>query len=110
MSGIYPLSLLGMTMAVWLATSIYANRLLRRFCVRFPAVAQKEIPFAFDPWMRHPQKAMFFLRRRSAEVMGEDPALSRSRQQFIGLCIVSALLPLLGFATIAVVAFAEGHR
>ncbi len=105
MSGVYPIALLTTTMTVWLMTSVCAHRLLRRFCDRFPAIAEKEIRFAFDPWIRHPEKLIFFFRRRAAELMRADPLLLRSRQRLIGLCVLSALVPLVGFTTIAVVAF-----
>jgi hypothetical protein len=104
MSGIYPLTWFCTTGAIWFVTWLYAHRLLHRFCARFPAVAQREIPYAFDRGFAHPEKAIFFFRRRAAEVVRDDPALWRQRQRFIFLSFLSVLIPVLGFLAIGAVA------
>jgi len=86
---------------------LYAHRLFRRFCARFPSVAQQEIPHAFDRCIAHPEKALFFLRRRAADVVRDDPLLSLQRRRFLALLFFSALIPFLGFMAIIAVAFAE---
>jgi hypothetical protein len=110
MCGIYPFTLFCATAAIWFATWLYAHRLFHRFCARFPAVAQQEIPYAFDRWFAHPEKAIFFFRRRAAEVVRDDPLLSLQRRRFILLSLFSVLIPVLGFLAIGVVAFIETDR
>lgn len=110
MRGIYPFILFCTTGALWFVTSLYAHRLLHRFCARFPTVAQREIPYAFDQWIVHPEKAIFFFRRRAAEVVHDDPSLWRQRRRFILLSVLSVLVPILGFLTIVAVAFMQTQK
>lgn len=110
MNGIYPFVLFSTTAVVWGVTVWYAHRLLHAFCDRFPLVAQREIPYAFDRWFAHPEKGIFFFRRRAAEVLRGDPLLWRQRQRFILLSALSVLIPVLGFVSIGVVAIMESHR
>jgi len=107
MSGIIPLILFCTTAALWFIIWLYAHRLLHRFCARFPAVAQREIPYAFDRWFAHPEKAIFFFRQRAAEVLRDDPSLWRQRRSFILLSVLSVLIPVFGFLAIGVVALME---
>lgn len=106
----YPVALVLAASAIWLVTALYSRRLLRRFCSRFPTVAQQEIPFAFDRQILHPKKATFFFSNRAKEIAQSDPQVLRIRRRFIGWCVASALVPLAGLAAIAVVAFVEMHK
>src|SRR5215204_2709120 len=110
MSGIYPFALFCVTGFLWFVTWLCAHRLLHAFCDRFPLVAQREIPYAFDRGFAHPEKGIFFFRRRAAEVLRGDPLLWRQRQRFILLSTLSLLIPVLGFVSIGIVAFLETHR
>jgi len=110
MSGIYPFTLFCATGALWFVTWLYAHRLLYRFCARFPEVAQKEIPYAFNRWLAHPEKAIFFFRHRAAEVIRADPALSRERKRFIALSLLSLVFPLLWFLPLFIYAVVMSHR
>src|SRR5689334_17346776 len=110
MNGIYPFTLFCITGALWFVTWLCAHHLLHGFCTRFPAVAQREIPYAFDRWFPHPEKAIFFFRRRAAEVVRDDPSLWRQRQRLILLSVLSVLIPALGFLTIGVIALMETQR
>jgi hypothetical protein len=110
MSGVYPVILSCITAAVWFVTSWHAHRLLHAFCDRFPSVAQREIPYAFDRWSAHPEKAIFFFRRRAAEVLRGDPSLWRQRQRLILFTVLSLLIPVLGFLSLGVVALVESYR
>ena len=109
MSSIYLFTLFCTTAALWFITWLYAHRLLHSFCARFPVVAQREIPYAFDRWFAHPEKAIFFFRRRAAEILRNDPSLWRQRRTFIFLSVLSVLIPVLGVLTIGTVAFMETH-
>lgn len=81
-----------MVLCVWgilcIATAVQNHRLLKMFRERNPQVAQREIPFVFDNW-RHPEKAMFFFRKRAVEILRQDPNLWRERQRFIALVIIT---------------------
>jgi len=110
MNGIYPFALFCTTGALWLLTWLYAHRLLHRFCARFPDIAQQEIPYAFDRWFAHPEKAIFFFRHRAAEVVRDDPSLSRERGRFMLLAVLSVLIPVLGFLSIGVVAIVQTQK
>ena len=110
MSGIYPFLLFCATGVLWITTVWYSHRLGHAFCRRFPSEAAREIPYAFDRGFAHPEKVIFFFRRRAAEILRTDPSLWRQRQRFILLSVLSVLLPVLGFLSIGVVAFIEIHR
>jgi hypothetical protein len=109
MSAIYPAILCGMTVALWWFTVWYAHRLLHAFCDRFPLIAQQEIPYAHDRFA-HPEKAIFFFRRRAAEVTSTDPTLSRQRKRFIGLSVASVIFPLLWFVPLFIFAIIMSHK
>ena len=104
MSATYPLILFCTTVALQLFTVWYGHRLLHAFCDRFPTVAQREIPYAFDRWFAHPEKGIFFFRRRAAEVVRADPTLSRLRRRFIVLSVLSVAFPVSGFLALFIFA------
>ncbi len=83
-----PLIAMGVWAALIIATSVQGGRLLRLFSQRYPQVAQKEIPYAFDNW-RHPEKALFWFRRRAIEVLRNDPELWPERQLYVRLVIAT---------------------
>lgn len=92
-------------MVVWMAliltTAIQNRRLLRLFRERYPQVAQKEIPFVFDNW-RHPEKAIYFFRKRTVETLRADPQLWRERQRFVALVFATVGFWLAGAVTICI--------
>ncbi len=79
-------------MCVWMvlciATVIQNGRLWRMFRERYPQIAEREIPFAFNQW-RHPEKMIFFFRKRAVEILRSDPSLWRERQFFVTLVVVT---------------------
>jgi hypothetical protein len=79
-------------MVVWVvlivATTIQGSRLLRLFGERYPQIAQREIPYVFDNW-RHPEKAIFWFRKRAVELLRNDPELWRERQRYVGLVVAT---------------------
>ncbi|HEX8371563.1 MAG TPA: hypothetical protein VF585_02190 [Chthoniobacterales bacterium] len=110
MIDIYPVTLSLVIALLWLATWLSAHQLLYAFGSRFPLVAGKEIPHACNRALAHPEKVIFFFRRRAAEVLREDPLLWRQRQRFILLSVLSALAPVLGFVSLGIVALVKSHR
>jgi hypothetical protein len=110
MSGIYPILLFCVTGGLWFTTVWYSHRLLHAFCRRFPAEAQREIPYAFDRGFAHPEKGIFFFRHKAAEILRTDTLLWRQRQWFILLSVLSVVVPLLGFTSIAMFAFIQSQR
>jgi hypothetical protein len=88
MSAFWPLSVMGVWGVLCVATVLQSNRLLRMFRERYPQIAQREIPYVFDNW-RHPEKAIFFFRKRAVEILRPDPSLWRERQRFVTLVLVT---------------------
>jgi hypothetical protein len=92
-------------MGVWftliVTTVIQNNRLFRRFRERYPQVAEREIPYAFDNF-RHPEKAIYFFRKRAVETLRADPDLWRERQRFVALVIATMGFWLAGAISICV--------
>ena len=79
---------MGIWMLLCIATALQNGRLLRMFRERYPQIAQREIPSVFDNW-RHPEKAIFFFRKRAVEILRADPNLWRERQRFVTLAFVT---------------------
>jgi hypothetical protein len=110
MKEIYLYALFWITGLVWFVTWLCAHRLLHAFCDRFPLVAQREIPYAFNRGMAHPEKVIFLFRRRMVEFLRGDPLLWRQRQRFILLTVLSVLIPVLGIVSMSVVALIEVYK
>lgn len=87
--------------ALILATNIQGSRLLRMFRERYPQIAQREIPYAFDSW-RHPEKAIFFFRRRAKDILQGDATLWRERQRFVALSLATLGFWVAGVITICI--------
>ena len=107
MSAIYPLIFLLATAFVWLLTAWQNSRLVHLFWQRCPQIAQRELPGTLDP---HPEKTFFFFRRRAVEVLRGDEVLWRQRQRLLFLFALSVLVPMLGFASIGIVAYIRSHQ
>ena len=75
--------------------------MLRMFRERYPQIAQREIPYVFDNW-RHPEKAIFFFRKRAVEILRPDPSLWRERQRFVTLSFVTLGFWLAGAVAICI--------
>jgi len=107
MSAVWPI----LAMVVWatliLATNIQGGRLLRMFRERYPQIAQREIPYAFDNW-RHPEKAMFFFRRRARDILQADADIWRERQRFVALSLATLGFWVAGVITICILCLCEG--
>jgi len=88
MSAVWPVLVMVVWAALIVATSIQGSRLLRLFRERHPQIAQREIPHVFDNW-RHPEKAIFFFRRRAREILQPDPTVWRERQRFVALSLAT---------------------
>src|SRR5579862_2216150 len=72
MSNLWPILVIVVWGALCIATAIQNSRLLRVFRDRYPAIAARELPMAWDGW-RHPEKAIFFFRKRAVEVLRPLP-------------------------------------
>ena len=88
MSAVWPLSVMGVWAMLIIATMLQGSRLLRMFRDRYPQIAQREIPYVFDHW-QHPEKAIFFFRKRAVEILRPDPRLWRERQRFVALTFIT---------------------
>jgi len=95
-TAIYPLTLFIGTCLLWAFTAFYNGRIFQAFRKKYPDVAAREIPFAFDT-SAHPEKALFFFRRKAVELLRGDPVLWPMRQRFLRLIMLSLILPPLGF-------------
>ncbi len=105
MIDIYPIVLFCTIGGVWFCTAWSAGRLHNAFCGRFPLIAEEEIPHAFDPRFKTPEKLIFYFRRRAVELLRHEPKPWRKRQRFVLLCILSLAIPVLGFLGLAILAF-----
>jgi hypothetical protein len=83
---------LALILVVWFACFIQSHRLFYKFRAKYPEIAQREIPRAFET-CEHPEKLLYFLRRKSREVLRNDPELWGLRQQVKFLTILSVLIP-----------------
>jgi hypothetical protein len=92
-------------MAVWTAfvigTVMQSGRLLRRFRERYPQLAEREIPYSFDN-LRHPEKTIYFFRKRAVETLRADPDLWREHQRFVVLVIATIGFWVAGVVTICI--------
>jgi hypothetical protein len=95
MSEVYPL--LALILGVWLACFIQSHRLFYKFRAKYPDIAQRDIPYAFQT-RENPEKLLYFLRRKSREVLRGDPELWGLRQQVKFLTVLSVIVPPVGFA------------
>ena len=94
MSEAYPF--LAVVLGVWFACFIQSHRLFYKFRAKYPEIAQRDIPRAFETY-EHPEKLLYFLRHKSREVLRNDPELWGLRQQVKFLTILSVLVPPVGF-------------
>jgi uncharacterized membrane protein (DUF485 family) len=106
-NGTIPLAWFVGVALLWVATVVYGHRLRRHFVAKYPEVASKDIPYAFSH-VAHPEKALFFLRRKARDVLRNDRELFKQRQRFVWLSVLSLIAPFAGFA--AVFVYAMLHR
>ncbi len=101
MIDLLPFLAMGIWVTLVVATASQNSRLLRLFRERYPQVAQREIPYVFDNW-RHPEKAIYFFRKRAVGTLQADPQVWRERQRFVALVIATIAFWLAGAVTICV--------
>ena len=101
MIDIYPIILTSVVMLVWIITGRQNAKLLKAFWDRLPKAAARELPGTLDP---HPEKFIFFFRRRAAEVLGGDEVLWKMRQRLVLWVVLSILTPILGILPLLVLA------
>jgi len=83
---------LALVLGVWFACFIQSHRLFYKFRAKYPEIAQRDIPRAFET-CEHPEKLLYFLRRDSRELLRNDPELWSLRQQVKFLAILSIIIP-----------------
>jgi hypothetical protein len=91
---------------VRIALIVDSHLLLRRFCARFPEEAKREIPYAGDWSMRHPEKGIFFFRKKATEILQADPVLLKHRKRVLTLFILAVAVPVLGMLILISIALA----
>lgn len=106
-NGIIPLLWFACTGFLWAVTIYYSHRLGRNFIKKYPDVASREIPYAFQH-IAHPEKAFYFLRRKARDFLRNDRELFKQRQRFVWLSVLSVIAPFAGFG--ALFAYAMLHR
>jgi 4-amino-4-deoxy-L-arabinose transferase-like glycosyltransferase len=106
-SGDISLVLFLLVCMVWLATICQGHRLFYQFRTKYPEVASKEIPYAFSHFA-HPEKALYFFRRKAREFLRNDSELLRQRQLFFWLTLFSLITPFVGFA--GLIFYATFHK
>jgi hypothetical protein len=89
----YPIILMFVIVSVWLITARQNGKLVEAFWDRLPKVAAQELPGTLG---RHPEKLIFFFRRRAAEVLRGDEVLWKMRQRLVLWVALSLLTPVLG--------------
>ncbi|HRT59161.1 MAG TPA: hypothetical protein P5038_21240 [Candidatus Paceibacterota bacterium] len=95
--GNVPVGLLDLLVClVWLATIYQGHRLFYLFRTKYPQIASKEIPYAFSHFA-HPEKALYFFRRKARGVLRKDSELWRQRQWFVWLTLGSLIAPFVVF-------------
>jgi hypothetical protein len=103
-NGTIPFALFLLVNVVWALTVYQSHRLGKLFIAKYPEVASREIPYAFSH-VAHPEKAIFFWRRRAAQLLRSDRELWKERQRFLYLSAASLLVPSIGFGGFFVYAF-----
>ncbi len=98
--GVFTVCLFLLICGVWLATIVQSHRLFYRFRKKHPELAMSDIPHAFEP-NPHPEKFLYFFRRKSLELLRGDATLWPLRQQVKTLVILSGVVPALGFLALA---------
>ena len=101
MIDIYPIILMFVVMLVWVFTARQNAKLLKAFWDRLPKVAAQELPGTLD---LHPEKFIFFFRRRAAEVLRGDEVLWKMRQRLVLWVVLSILTPILGMLPLLILA------
>jgi hypothetical protein len=98
MIDIYPIILMFVVMLEWVFISRHHGKLVETFWDRLPKVAAQELPGTLD---RHPEKFIFFFRRRAADVLRGDEVLWKMRQRLLLWVVLSVLTPVVGVSAAA---------
>jgi hypothetical protein len=92
----YPVCYFLLVGAVWSVLVVESHRLFYQFRARFPEVARREISYAFE-FQAHPEKALYFFRRKSLDLLQGEPGLWKLRQRVKLLLVLAGVVPVLGF-------------
>ena len=89
---IIPVGVLLLVGAVWLTMTIQCERLRAVFLKKYPKEAIRDIPYAFSR-MKHPEKFLYFFRKKSYALLKADTELWKLRQRLVLLVWLSILVP-----------------
>jgi hypothetical protein len=92
-SGVVMLTVLVLTGFMWLIVVIQGHRLFFIFREKYPEVAKREIPSAFEMYGRDPERFLYFFRKKSAEFIQQDETLRKLKRQITVIGIISIALP-----------------
>ena len=92
-SGVIMLSIFVLTGVLWLIVAIQGHRLFFIFRKKYPEVARREIPSAFEVYGRDPERFLYFFRKKSSALIQQDETLWKLKRQIIVLGITSLALP-----------------
>ena len=103
MSTYYPATFLVVVFGVWLALFIQSHRLFYSFRAKYPEIAKRDIPYAFE-FSPTPEKFVYFFRHKSLDILQNDTELWSLRRQVKILTFLSIVVPPLGFGILVAVA------
>jgi len=101
MSAVLTLVWLSVTGLVWVSAAIINARLVTLFRRTFPEEASESLP---PPGVRDPILLTYFLKASSKNLLRRNRNIWKQRQALVMLLALSAVLPLVGFLAIAVLA------
>ena len=101
-AGIIMLSVFILTGLLWFIVFIQGSRLFFTFRKKYPEVAKKEIPYAFELYRRDPERVFYFFRKKSSALIQQDETLRKLKRQIIVFGIASLALPV-SFILLAIV-------
>jgi hypothetical protein len=103
LSTYYPATFLVVVFGVWLALFIQSHRLFYSFRAKYPEIAKRDIPYAFE-FSPTPEKFVYFFRHKSLDILQNDTELWSLRRQVKILTFLSIVVPPLGFGILVAVA------
>ena len=103
MSMAWPISVMGLVSLIWVVSFVKGHKLFYRFRAKYPDLARKNIPYAFDSYA-HPEKFFYFFRKRAMDVLKSDKELWDLRQKVKVLTILSFVVPLTVFLFLVLIA------
>jgi hypothetical protein len=105
----YPATFFVVVFGIWLTLFIQSHRLFYSFRAKYPEIAKRDIPYAFE-FSPSPEKFVYFFRHKSLDILQNDTELWSLRRQVTILTFLSIVVPPLGFGIlVAVAVFISGR-